>query len=1092
MSESDVNLKPFIAQVQAFIKEYQIGELSEWLERKMTNKILIVDDEPNNLDVLRNCLRDAGFKVIAAKDGKDAIKRITHIKPDIILLDIIMPGMDGFETCSRLKQNEVTKDTPIIFITAKTESVDKVKGLEIGAVDYIIKPFQLEEVIARINKHLTIHNLQKQLEAKNIQLQDHVHHLSSLDTLVKTINEAQEMTQMMDNAMKVTLSIFKCDRAWLMYPCVPTAPSWCVPIEVITPKYPGANILNTDIPMDPATSELIKDTLSATGPIAFGPKSEYKLPPIAEQFSVQTQLCLAIYPKLGKPWLFGIHQCSYARVWTENELNLFRDFGQHIGESLGVFLSHQELQKSEKQFKLLAEKFEKERDKSLSILNAIPNGVYIISKQFDIEYVNQVLEQEYGSVNGRKCYSYLHNRTEVCPWCKNERVFAGDFIQWEWYSSKQDKYYDVFDMPLQNNEGSVSKFKILHDVTQRKQAEQALKESEENLKKAQKMAHIGSWKLDTTINKISGSDELFSIFGLNRDEATLESFVEIVHPDDREYDVSHIQRGMKYGTPWDIEYRLILRDGAQKWVHAIGKAIRDKNKRIVFLTGITQDITEHKQAEIALMQAKEQADAVNRAKSEFLANISHEIRTPMNAIIGFSDILISETTDKKQQSYLDAIQTASKSLLTLINDVLDLSKIEAGQLEIHYEAINPRVIFNELQQIFSLKFSEKKLEFIMEIDGNLPSALFLDEIRLRQVLLNLIGNAVKFTKHGYIKLCANIYTNHNHIDLVIAIEDSGIGISLDQQTLIFEAFKQQDGQSTREYGGTGLGLAITKRLVEMMNGKISVTSSLDKGSRFEITLQKVKTVAITEKSKPDNIFDPNNITFEKARILVVDDIKTNRFLIEKFLSKVNLEVIGAKNGQEALLFVEKYHPNLILMDLKMPLMDGYTANKHLKNNPNTANIPVIALTACAIKNAEDKIDAYNFDGYLTKPVNFSELLSKLSHYLKYTNKSATVTSQIASTKVDNTLNIAEITNISELRNQFEQEVMPLWKKTSTGIKIKIAGELAEKMIELGNKYNVPAFIHYGEVLLESTQTFKVVNIQKAIKDFPDFVKPLLI
>jgi len=1046
----------------------------------MTNKILIVDDEPNNLDVLRNCLREAGFKVPVAKDGKTALERVNYIKPDLILLDVMMPEMDGFETCQRLKKNEVTKDTPIIFITAKTESVDKVKGLEIGAVDYITKPFQTAEVVARVNKHLTVRNLQKQLEAKNAQLQDHVYHMESLATLGKAINEAQNMAKMMDNVMKVTFSVFKCDRAWLLYPCDPNAPSWRVPIEITTPEYPGANILNTDIPMDPTVSENMRDSLSTNGPIAFGPNYEHKVALMAiKQFSIQSQICMAIYPKLGKPWLFGLHQCSYARVWSENELNLFRDFGQHISQSLGVFLSLEELQKSEEQFRgyfesalvgfaitslekgwiyannclcdmlgysweelkklswtelthpddlaadvakfeqLLAgkvdgytmdkrfihkngsvvyvflsvtaryqkdgtidyivatlqditkrkqaeETVQKERDKSLNILNAMPNGVYIVNKQYDIEYVNPAIEQEYGLVNGRKCYSYLHNRIEVCPWCKNEKVFAGESVRWEWNSLKNDKYYDLFDTPIQNADGSISKLKILHDITARKQAETALK------------------------------------------------------------------------------------------------------------------------------KAKEQADSANRAKSEFLANMSHEIRTPMNAVIGFSDILASEITDKKQKSHLNSIQVAGKSLLTLINDILDLSKIEAGRLEIQYEPVHPQVIFTELQQIFSQSMAEKNLEFIMEIDDTDPLALFLDETRLRQVLLNLIGNAIKFTDSGYVKLYANkVYAKDNHIDLILAVEDSGIGIPSDQHSLIFESFKQQDGQSNRKYGGTGLGLAITKRLVEMMNGQISVKSNPGKGSRFEIILRKVKIATTTRVVKPDNTFELNNITFKMAQVLVVDDIESNRHLIEEYLSPVNLEVISAEDGQTALLFAKEYHPALILMDIRMPVMDGYEATKCLKDNPNTADIPVVALTATVALNEKAKIEAHGFDGFLAKPVNISELLTELSQYLKYTKKVVANIPQVATLEVNSPLNPEDIANLKELRNLLKQEVMPIWEEANIMMEMDVVAKLAKKMIKLGNEFNIPVFTNYGKSLQESTKTFNIAYIQKALKEFPVLVKQLM-
>jgi len=313
----------------------------------MTSKILIIDDDSKNLEVLNNCLYHAGFEVLVAEDGEMALKLVNYTKPDLILLDIMMPEMDGFETCRRLKQNEVTQDTPIIFLTAKTETVDKIKGLEMSAVDYITKPFQIKEVIARVNKHLTISNLRKQLQAQNVQLQDYVYHLESLARLGKVINETQDVTQMMDKAMQVTLAVFKCERVWLLYPCDPNAASWRVPVEVTTSEYPGANILNTDIPMQPVISEVMQNSLSATGPVAFGPEYEHKIPPdIVEQFAVQSQLSMAIYPKIGKPWLFGIHQCSQTRVWTENELNLFQEFGQQIAVSLGLSILVEELRKA--------------------------------------------------------------------------------------------------------------------------------------------------------------------------------------------------------------------------------------------------------------------------------------------------------------------------------------------------------------------------------------------------------------------------------------------------------------------------------------------------------------------------------------------------------------------------------------------------------------------------------------------------------------------------------------------------------------------------------------------------------------------------
>jgi len=649
-----------------------------------------------------------------------------------------------------------------------------------------------------------------------------------------------------------------------------------------------------------------------------------------------------------------------------------------------------------------------------------------------------------------------------------------------------------------NDEGEVTHFLAkIEDITERKQAEEKLLKSETMLAHAQKIAHLGNWEWDINSERQTWSEENYRILGYEpyTIEASFDNFMIRVHSDDLILISNSTEALLNKKTQQENnECRVILPDGNERVIQATATCYYDEVGQPIKLAGTILDITEHKRIELALQQAKEEADSANRAKSEFLANMSHEIRTPMNAVIGFSDILASKITDKQHKTYLNSIQTAGKSLLTLINDILDLSKIEAGRLEIQYEPVNPQIILTELQHIFSLKMAEKNLELIMEIDESLPKALLLDETRLRQVLLNLIGNAIKFTDSGYIKLCANkINTedDHNKLDLILAVEDSGIGIPADQQALIFESFRQQEGQSTRQYGGTGLGLAITKRLVEMMNGQISVESNPGKGSRFKIALHEVKVVATLPAVMQDNPFDFNTITFEKVRVLVVDDIESNRDLIKEYLSPVNLEVIFAENGQEALLFAEEYHPSLILMDLRMPEMNGYEATEHLRDNPNTADIPIIALTASVALNEKAKIEAHGFDGYLSKPVNISNLLRELSHYLKYTQKAVADVPQVATIAIDNTLNLSEIAELKELRNQFKQEVIPLWEETKMMMEMDVVAELAEKMIELGKEYHIPIFIRYGEQLLESSQTFDIAYIQEALKELPDLVKPLI-
>lgn len=320
------------------------------------------------------------------------------------------------------------------------------------------------------------------------------------------------------------------------------------------------------------------------------------------------------------------------------------------------------------------------------------------------------------------------------------------------------------------------------------------------------------------------------------------------------------------------------------------------------LEGMVRDITElkisedrykqlNKQLEQRVIErtkeleiAKEKAESANRAKSEFIANISHEIRTPINAVIGFSELLSTVVNGKEEKNYLKSIKAAGRSLLILINDILDLSKIESNMLNIQYDTVNPYVVFNEIEQIFQLDIDKKSLIFIKNIDENLPKALILDEGRIRQILVNIVGNAVKFTDDGYIKLSVRkewVGKEHGKINLIISVEDTGIGVPTDQQELIFESFRQQDGQSTRKYGGTGLGLSITKKLVEMMNGEIKLKSTIGEGSLFEIVLNDVSVIS-------KDIFT-DNISFEKTESLMVDDSKSNSPVLNETLYSAELK-----------------------------------------------------------------------------------------------------------------------------------------------------------------------------------------------------------
>lgn len=494
-----------------------------------------------------------------------------------------------------------------------------------------------------------------------------------------------------------------------------------------------------------------------------------------------------------------------------------------------------------------------------------------------------------------------------------------------------------------------------------------------------------------------------------------------------------------------------------------------------------------------LKSAKEAAEAANRAKSEFLANMSHEIRTPMNAVLGFTDLLMSLITDTRQKSYLESISSSGKNLLMLINGILDLSKIEAGKMELECEPVNPRTMFSEINHLFSLQASEKKIDFSVVIADDLPSCLILDEVRIRQIMFNLIGNAVKFTDKGRVTVIVEHVPcpdNPAKINLSIAVEDTGIGIPAKYHKEIFDAFKQTDGQSTKRYGGTGLGLSITKRLIEMMGGAISVESEENNGSKFIISIPGVTIASPDCAKKPvASTLNPDEVQFDPAKVLIVDDITSNRILIKEFFRGTQLVPIEAENGLEAIELTKRFRPDVVLMDLRMPVMGGVEALKQIRADEEISATPIIALTASGMKEERDRIIAEGFDSYLRKPIRKSILFQEFTLYLKHFMGGESKEEKPAEIIPAEEISVDPI-KLSQTVAELNKTYLPMWCAAKENLFFDDIEKFAAELIGLSNRNGLPLLDQYGNELTRHVQNFDVEKMNAVLDSFPKLVETI--
>lgn len=575
------------------------------------------------------------------------------------------------------------------------------------------------------------------------------------------------------------------------------------------------------------------------------------------------------------------------------------------------------------------------------------------------------------------------------PWrCEFRIQLSGDRIKWILGTAQ----------PVQQHDGSSIWNGVLLDITQAKVAEAAVLESQRALAEAQAIAHLGNWSFSLETEELYVSDEILKIYGLEATASlTVQDLIYRVHPDDRD-DFHHaFEQALLGGDDYHLEVRVIQPSGAERYIACKGRAVLNANQQVTQLMGTLQDITDYKHAELALQQAKTDAETANQAKSEFLANMSHELRTPLNAILGFAQLIDREPDLSPQcRDYLSTILSSGNHLLSLINNVLDLSKIEARRMTVSNSTVHLSDLIHSIHAMLEQQAIAKGLEFSVALDPSLPCYVHTDQQKLRQILLNLVSNSIKFTDQGFVRLTVDWQPEsdrHTTPELLIHIEDTGVGIDHDDQDRIFNAFEQTE-MSKRSANSTGLGLTLSARFVELMGGQISLQSQPHHGTTFTITLP-VETVS---GHRDLSYYMPQPSVHRhhvKQRVLLVDDQAENRRLVMKLLNPDSLDIQEADNGAVAIERWRDWQPHLILMDMRMPVMDGYEATQQIRQLEQTASdstaatadqpsraTKIIALTASAFATDRSRILEAGCDDVVHKPYRINTLYEAIARHLE--------------------------------------------------------------------------------------------------------------